>query len=217
MIQFCASVRGLPSPVALSQRRTSYVSEGRLRTLGSPLLALLLQAQGGAVLRQCVRHRDPQPRRRLRLSSPSRSRSSSRCSVDRLVGHLPLQVVDVPARRSASPRSFSTCSAGATSSRKSRRSADRSSESPLVGLFQAGYAELTAQLRQALAEMAQRAQSTDSAAGRPTLKSLTAVDRALMRASVRRSQQAGAAACRSWRPRRASRRSSACSARCGAS
>jgi biopolymer transport protein TolQ len=58
-------------------------------------------------------------------------------------------------------------------------------ESPLVGLFLAGYAELTAQLRQ-------QAPPADPAGGgnprppvaRPTLKSLAGVDRALMRASV---------------------------------
>ena len=58
-------------------------------------------------------------------------------------------------------------------------------DSPLVGLFQAGYAELTAQLRQ-------QTPPPDQAAGanprppavRPTLKSLAGVDRALMRASV---------------------------------
>jgi len=56
-------------------------------------------------------------------------------------------------------------------------------DSPLVGLFQSGYAELTAQLRQT---------STPDALGsnphgtvvRPTLKSLAAVDRALLRASA---------------------------------
>jgi biopolymer transport protein TolQ len=50
--------------------------------------------------------------------------------------------------------------------------------SPLVGLFQAGYAELTAQLR---------APGEDKPAGassRPTLRSLDAVDRALLRAST---------------------------------
>jgi biopolymer transport protein TolQ len=59
-------------------------------------------------------------------------------------------------------------------------------ESPLVGLFQAGYAELTAQLRQANAlETAEtQAPNPKAVANRPTLKSLTAVDRALMRASV---------------------------------
>lgn len=53
--------------------------------------------------------------------------------------------------------------------------------SPLVGLFQSGYAELTAQLRGHAAADAGHPQATP---GRPTLKSLTAVDRSLMRASV---------------------------------
>jgi biopolymer transport protein TolQ len=59
-------------------------------------------------------------------------------------------------------------------------------ESPLVGLFQAGYAELTAQLRQNTVAVDTETQVVNpkSSAGRPTLKSLTAVDRALMRASV---------------------------------
>ena len=49
--------------------------------------------------------------------------------------------------------------------------------SPLVGMFQAGYAELNLQLRQP------QAGSPESPAARPTLKSLAAVDRALLRAS----------------------------------
>lgn len=57
-------------------------------------------------------------------------------------------------------------------------------ESPLVGLFQSGYAELTAQLRQANPQDAAAPSNPRPAAGRPTLKSLPAVDRALMRASV---------------------------------
>jgi len=56
-------------------------------------------------------------------------------------------------------------------------------ESPLVGLFQAGYAELTAQLRQSAPESTSGS-NPHAAAARPTLKSLTAVDRALLRASV---------------------------------
>ena len=51
--------------------------------------------------------------------------------------------------------------------------------SPLVGMFQAGYAELTAQLRMAQPAAA----SPGTPAPRPTLKSLAAVDRALLRAS----------------------------------
>jgi biopolymer transport protein TolQ len=50
--------------------------------------------------------------------------------------------------------------------------------SPLVGMFQAGYAELTAQLR-----LSQPAASPGTPAPRPTLKSITALDRALLRAS----------------------------------
>ena len=49
--------------------------------------------------------------------------------------------------------------------------------SPLVGMFQAGYAELNLQLRQPAAN------SPPAAAARPTLRSLPAVDRALLRAS----------------------------------
>ncbi len=50
--------------------------------------------------------------------------------------------------------------------------------SPLVGMFLAGYAELNAQLRHGTP-----AGSPGTAAPRPTLKSLAAVDRALLRAS----------------------------------
>jgi biopolymer transport protein TolQ len=56
-------------------------------------------------------------------------------------------------------------------------------ESPLVGLFQSGYAELTAQLRQSPPDVA-NGPNPRPAAARPNLKSLTAVDRALTRASV---------------------------------
>jgi len=51
--------------------------------------------------------------------------------------------------------------------------------SPLVGMFQAGYAELSAQLRANQPASA----SPGSAATRPTLRSITALDRALLRAS----------------------------------
>lgn len=55
------------------------------------------------------------------------------------------------------------------------------SDSPLVGLFQSGYAELNSQLRTGTnPEIAK----PSPAAGRPTLKSLDAVDRALLRATA---------------------------------
>ncbi|HEY2149411.1 MAG TPA: MotA/TolQ/ExbB proton channel family protein [Vicinamibacterales bacterium] len=60
-------------------------------------------------------------------------------------------------------------------------------ESPLVGLFQTGYAELTTQLRQAAPPAPPEAANNPNPrtpAGRPTLKSLPAVDRALLRAAA---------------------------------
>jgi biopolymer transport protein TolQ len=55
--------------------------------------------------------------------------------------------------------------------------------SPLVGVFQAGYAEMNAQFRlPGAAAAAQPAPHPPAPAARPTLKSLDAVDRALIRA-----------------------------------
>jgi biopolymer transport protein TolQ len=53
-------------------------------------------------------------------------------------------------------------------------------ESPLVGIFQAGYAELNTQLRQGQPPTG----SPATAAPRPTLRSLPALDRALLRAAA---------------------------------
>ena len=69
--------------------------------------------------------------------------------------------------------------------RKSQKFADVQSvcpslpASPLVGVFQAGYAELNAQFR-----LTGQTANPGSAASRPTLKSLDAVDRALIRAAT---------------------------------
>jgi biopolymer transport protein TolQ len=56
-------------------------------------------------------------------------------------------------------------------------------DSPLVGIFQAGYAELTAQLKANPAAPAAVEGRPAGAAPRPTLKSLDALDRALLRAA----------------------------------
>ena len=58
--------------------------------------------------------------------------------------------------------------------------------SPLVGVFQAGYAELNAQFRSAgnAAAAGAAASNPGASAPRPILKSLAAVDRALLRASA---------------------------------
>ena len=56
-------------------------------------------------------------------------------------------------------------------------------DSPLVGIFQAGYAELNTQLRQTSSAAAPAA-NPGPGAGRPMLKSLAGIDRALLRASA---------------------------------
>jgi biopolymer transport protein TolQ len=57
------------------------------------------------------------------------------------------------------------------------------SRSPLVGLFQSGYTELNAQLRATQGQLSD-GPKPGVAVGRPTLKSLDAVDRALLRATT---------------------------------
>jgi biopolymer transport protein TolQ len=57
-------------------------------------------------------------------------------------------------------------------------------DSPLVGIFQAGYAELNSQLRLPAANASATSQTLGpGAATRPTLRSLAALDRALLRAA----------------------------------
>ncbi len=56
-------------------------------------------------------------------------------------------------------------------------------DSPLVGIFQAGYAELNSQLRTTGTNATPQATNPGTTAARPTLRSLAAVDRALLRAS----------------------------------
>jgi biopolymer transport protein TolQ len=60
------------------------------------------------------------------------------------------------------------------------------SDSPLVGIFQSGYAELNAQLRQSpggASTSAAQVPAGANAPARPTLRSLAALDRALLRAA----------------------------------
>jgi biopolymer transport protein TolQ len=169
------------APAALSQRRISDVAEGRLRTLGSPLAALLVQAQGGV---------------------PSEVSGTSILSLITR-SYLTLGVLFVLGLISIVSwgiifyklwvfrRSRTQTAQFLDVFRRSNKFSEvqavcRSlTESPLVGLFQSGYAELTAQLRQGTPEIANGPNPKPAgAAGRPTLKSLPAVDRALLRASV---------------------------------
>ncbi len=154
-----------------------------MRTLGSPFFALLQQEQGGAV--------------------PAGTNSSSLLSL--IAGSSPLSkaVLIILALMSIASwaiilyklwvfrRSERQSSSFLDVFRRSNKFSEVQAvcrslgESPLVGLFQAGYAELTAQLRQSPPGGAANDPVHPAGSGqRPTLKSLPAVDRALMRASV---------------------------------
>jgi biopolymer transport protein TolQ len=172
------------APGALSQRRRSEVSEASLRILGSPYLALQLQGQGGAGAPAAA------------PASTIQSLFSSATPVSVAV-LLVLAVLSIGCWgiifyklwvfRRSERHSNSFLEVFRRSQKFSEVQAVCRSlgESPLVGLFQAGYAELTTQLRQGGPEVGDAAVANPRAgAGRPTLKSLNAVDRALMRASV---------------------------------
>ena len=150
-----------------------------MRTLGSPYLALLLQGQGGAVA-------EGSGTTILKLVADSSPLSKSVLLILGLLSIISWSIILYKkwtfwrsARQSASfldvfrrSNKFSEVQAVCRSL----------GDSPLVGLFQAGYAELTAQLRQATPNG--EPAHPPGAAARPTLRSLTAVDRALMRAST---------------------------------
>src|SRR5689334_4559497 len=178
MIQFCISGRGL-GPGGAVPAAHQLVSEARLRTLGSPLAALLLQAQGGV----------PSD-----LSSPSIlnlvTRSYLTLGVLFILGMISivswgiiLYKLWVFSRSQKQSAQFLEVFRRSSKFSEVQAVCRSLSESPLVGLFQSGYAELTAQLRQATPD-ASNGPNPRPPGGRPTLKSLTAVDRALMRASV---------------------------------
>src|SRR5262245_30212883 len=156
-----------------------YVPEVRLRTLGSPWLALLLQAQGEAV---------PAGSGQTILNLLARATLVSKFVL------LFLALLSVASWSIILYKAwvFRRCNRQSSQFLDVFRSSSKFSEvqavcrslaaSPLVGLFQSGYTELTAQLRQTAPADAQSHPPAGS--GRPTLKSLPAVDRALMRASV---------------------------------
>jgi biopolymer transport protein TolQ len=157
-----------------------------LRTLGSPLLALLMQAAAGAA---------PESSSTGIVSLISRS---TPISIILLVGLGLLSVWSWGIFlykwwmfRRAAKQSAQFLEVFRRSNKFSEVQAVCRSlgDSPLVGLFQTGYAELTAQLRQngtAEVTVAASASAANPRAptGRPTLKSVSSVDRALLRASA---------------------------------
>jgi biopolymer transport protein TolQ len=194
MIQFCTVQSRAPHPVktpgiphrrALSQRRANDdIAEGCLHTPGSPAIALLLQGVGsllptnsGSALLEILANTSPISKVVLLIlalySVGSWGVILHKWWVFRRTRRQTASFLEVFRRSSKFSEVQAVCAS--------------LNDSPLVGLFQAGYAELTAQLRQsAPAGDAHAALSANphGVAGRPTLKSLAGVDRALMRASV---------------------------------
>lgn len=149
-----------------------------MRTLGSPLVALLEQAQGGAVPTGnyvgLIARSSPVSKIVLLVlavfSIVSWSIILYKLIVFRRAERQTTQFLDVFRRSNKFSEVQAVCRSLA--------------ESPLVGLFQSGYAELTAQLRQTAPAEVASPSNPRTPVVRPTLKSLTAVDRALMRAAV---------------------------------
>jgi len=151
-----------------------------LRTLGSPIFALLLQAQSGAASGDTG---DSSILGLIARSTPiSKAVLLSLALLS--VGSWAIILYKWWVFRRSEQQSRSFLDVFRRSSKFSEVQAVCRSltESPLVGLFQSGYAELTAQLRQSTPD--DLVGNPRGTATRPTLKSLAAVDRALMRASV---------------------------------
>jgi biopolymer transport protein TolQ len=151
-----------------------------LRTLGSPLVALLLQAAAGAA---------PESSSTGIVSLIARSTPIS-IAILIILGFLSVWSWGIFLYkwwtfRRAAAQSAQFLEVFRRSNKFSEVQAVCRSlgDSPLVGLFQTGYAELTAQLRHAGPDVS-NGPNPHPAAGRPTLKSLPAVDRALLRASA---------------------------------
>lgn len=159
---------------ALSQRRTSHFSEARLRTLGVLLLAV--QAEG-----------TPPPAADLDIVSLIADASIVSQTVFAILvifsiiswGIILDKLVSFARIQRQSTR-FLEIFRRSTKFSEVQAVCRSLSQSPLVGLFQAGYAELNLQLRQTNPQTANPAANP----GRPTLKTLGGIDRALLRASM---------------------------------
>ena len=160
----------------------TYVSEGRLRTLGSPLLALLVQAAAGVVA--------PEGSSTGIISLIARSTAVTIVILAGLgllsIWSWGIFLYKWWTFRRAARQSAQFLEVFRRSNKFSEVQAVCHSlvASPLVGLFQTGYAELTAQLRQSAPPDVSNGPNPRPAPGRPTLKSLAGVDRALLRAAA---------------------------------
>jgi len=151
-----------------------------LRTLGSPIFALLVQAQSGAASGDTG---DSSILGLIARSTPiSKAVLLSLALLSVGSWAIILYKLWVFRRSELQSRSFLDVFRRSSKFSEVQAVCRSLTESPLVGLFQSGYAELTAQLRQSPPDEVPG--SPRGTATRPTLKSLAAVDRALMRASV---------------------------------
>ena len=156
-----------------------YVVEERLRTLGRVCLALLVQVQGDAAPDTSI------------VGLLARSSAVTKIVLLFLALFSIVSWSIILYKKWAFGRASRQSASFIDVFRRSQKFSEVQAicqsvrESPLVGLFQAGYAELTAQLRQnGPTEATTGSSNPRPPAARPTLKSLTAVDRALLRAAV---------------------------------
>ena len=152
-----------------------------MRTLGSPFLALLAQAQDGGTS-------DSSPLGLLGLISSTTIVGKVVLLILGLLSIMSWAIILYKwftfARTARQSTSFLDVFRRSNKFSEVQAVCRSLGESPFVGLFQAGYAELTAQLRQGQAGTDLPNAHPAGAPGRPTLKSLPSVDRALMRAAT---------------------------------
>jgi len=178
---------------ALSQRRPqARLSEDRLRTLGSLFLALQVQGEGVGPLEEPAVLNDMAPGiLQLVADSSPLSKAVLLLLLFFSITSWSIVLYKTLVFRRSERQSASFLEVFRRSNKFSEvQVVCRSlTESPLVGLFQAGYAELTAQIRHPTPLTAEDIPDDarphpKGAAGRPILKSLNAVDRALTRAAA---------------------------------
>jgi biopolymer transport protein TolQ len=182
MIQFGTFLSGGLPGGAVPAAHTLYVPEGCLRTPGGPLLALLLQAEGGATPRSS----GPQV---LELIAQTSRVSQFVLLVLALLSVVSWSIILYKwwtfRRSSRQTSSFLDIFRRSNKFSEVQAVCRSLADTPLVGLFQAGYAELTAQLRQP-GDVGNGPAPTNPqmVVARPTLKSVASVDRALLRAAA---------------------------------
>jgi biopolymer transport protein TolQ len=164
---------------ALSQRRTSHASEDSLHTLGAFVLALQVQdggtpLAGSSEVLQLIAETTPLNQAVLVIlvlfSIASWAVILQKYWSFRVSSRQTDRFLDVFRRSNKFSEVQAVCASLPAT--------------PLVGVFQAGYAEINAQIRVSGAAAAVGGGNPPAVSGRPLLKSLEGVDRALIRAAT---------------------------------